>query len=119
MSTTQLQSTLVFGTPQLLVLSNQQFGALTTTQVDAFDVTHIAVMSTTQLAAPAVPKARSEDVRTRPLAPAIGAEILGVDLSKPMDDALFTRIQDIWHESLVILIRDQHLDGVSPPAIRP
>jgi hypothetical protein len=56
-------------------------------------------MSTTQLAAPAVSKVRSEDVRTRPLASAIGAEILGVDLSKPMDDAFFARIRDIWHES--------------------
>jgi len=83
-------------------------------------------MSTTQLAVPAVPKARSEDLRTRPLAPAIGAEILGVDLSKPMDDALFTRIRDIWHASLVILLRDQHLseddqvrfgERFGPPAV--
>jgi taurine dioxygenase len=46
---------------------------------------------------------------TRPLSPALGAEILGVDLSQPPTEALAARMQDIWHESLVILLRDQKL----------
>jgi taurine dioxygenase len=49
------------------------------------------------------------DIRTRALSPAIGAEIIGVDLSKPITDASFARIREFWHQSLVILLRDQHL----------
>ena len=54
-------------------------------------------------------RANPTEFHTRPLAPAIGAEIVGVDLSQPMDDALFGKILAVWHESLVILLRDQHL----------
>jgi taurine dioxygenase len=83
-------------------------------------------MSTAQLSTSAIAATRSENVRTRPLSPALGAEIMGVDLSKPMDDALFARIRDIWHENLVILLRDQHLseddqvrfgERFGPPAV--
>jgi taurine dioxygenase len=45
----------------------------------------------------------------RPLSQAIGAEILGVDLSEPVDDHAFAQIRDIWHRNLVILLRDQEL----------
>ena len=48
-------------------------------------------------------------LQARPLAPAIGAEILGVDLAQPMSDALFQQVLASWHENLVILLRDQHL----------
>lgn len=51
----------------------------------------------------------SAAVRTRPLTPAIGAEILGIDLSKPLSDEVFAAILAAWHQSLVILFRDQHL----------
>jgi taurine dioxygenase len=47
--------------------------------------------------------------RTRPLSPAVGAELIGLDLSAPMSDALFESVQAAWHQHLVILIRDQHL----------
>lgn len=68
----------------------------------------------------------SDDVGTRPLSPAIGAEIIGVDLSEPMSDQLFAKILDTWHLSLVILLRGQHLteddqvrfgERFGPPAI--
>jgi taurine dioxygenase len=39
----------------------------------------------------------------------VGAEILGVDLSKPLDDAGFEQIVDAFHEHGVIVIRDQTL----------
>ena len=67
-----------------------------------------------------------DDIRTRPLAPAIGAEIIGVDLSQPISDETFARILDIWHQNLVILLRDQHLteddqvrfgERFGPPAV--
>ena len=44
------------------------------------------------------------------LSPALGAEIRGVDASKPVPDADFARILDAWHEHLVILLRGQVLD---------
>jgi taurine dioxygenase len=47
--------------------------------------------------------------RIRPLSPALGAEIIGVDLRQRMDDALFHQILDAWHQHLVLLFRDQQL----------
>ena len=46
---------------------------------------------------------------TRPLSPAVGAEIIGLDLSQPMSDEVFAQVLDTWHRHLVILFRDQHL----------
>jgi taurine dioxygenase len=46
----------------------------------------------------------------RPLAPALGAEILGVDLRDPIDDALKQTFLDAWHRHLVLLLRNQTLD---------
>jgi taurine dioxygenase len=46
----------------------------------------------------------------RPLSPALGAEILGVDLRNPIDDALKQKFLDTWHQYLVILLRNQTLD---------
>jgi taurine dioxygenase len=45
-----------------------------------------------------------------PLSPALGAEIHGVDVSKPLSDALFAEIEQAWHEHLVIVLRNQALD---------
>src|SRR6476620_11641433 len=68
----------------------------------------------------------SEKVNVKQLAPAIGAEITGVDLSEPMSDQVFAKILDTWHQSLVILFRDQHLteddqvrfgERFGPPAV--
>jgi taurine dioxygenase len=46
----------------------------------------------------------------RPLSPALGAEILGVDLRDPIDEALKQKFLDTWHQHLVILLRNQTLD---------
>lgn len=68
----------------------------------------------------------SDKVNVKQLAPAIGAEITGVDLSEPMSDQVFAKILDTWHQSLVILFRDQHLteddqvrfgERFGPPAV--
>jgi taurine dioxygenase len=53
--------------------------------------------------------ATSSAFRTRPLSRALGAEIIGIDLREPVSDILFPRILDAWHQSLVVLFRDQHL----------
>jgi taurine dioxygenase len=72
------------------------------------------------------PELASREFSTRPLAPAIGAEIIGVDLSRPMDEATFAKVLDTWHDSNVILFRDQHLseddqvrfgERFGPPAV--
>jgi hypothetical protein len=39
----------------------------------------------------------------RPLSAALGAEIIGVDLSEEIDGYTFAQIQDAWHRNLVIL----------------
>jgi alpha-ketoglutarate-dependent taurine dioxygenase len=50
-----------------------------------------------------------QPLQTRPLSPALGAEIIGVDLSQPTSDELFEKIRQCWHENAVILFRNQHL----------
>jgi taurine dioxygenase len=62
----------------------------------------------------------------RPLSPALGAEIVGVDLSSEINDLTFAQIRDAWHQNLVILLRDQELseedevrfaERFGPPAV--
>lgn len=48
--------------------------------------------------------------QVRPLSPAIGAEIMGIDLSRRLDDALFAQILNAWHQHLILLFRDQELN---------
>lgn len=52
---------------------------------------------------------KSADLTVRELSPALGAEILGVDLRNPIDDIHKQRFLDIWHRHLVILLRKQTL----------
>jgi taurine dioxygenase len=49
-------------------------------------------------------------VARRALHPAIGFEILGVDLREPLSDAAFEAIRHAWHEGCIILLRNQTLD---------
>jgi taurine dioxygenase len=51
----------------------------------------------------------SAGIAVRPLSAAIGAEIIGVDLREPLDDATFAQILSAWHKHLVILLRNQKL----------
>jgi len=62
----------------------------------------------------------------RPLSPALGVEIIGVDLSEEIDDYTFAQIRDAWHRNLVILLRGQELseedqvrfaEKFGPPAV--
>jgi taurine dioxygenase len=45
----------------------------------------------------------------KPLSPALGAEIVGIDLSKPLDGATVAAIRAAWTEHLVLLFRNQTL----------
>lgn len=45
----------------------------------------------------------------RPLSPAIGIEVVGVDLREPLDDETFARIRAAWEENCIALFRDQNL----------
>jgi taurine dioxygenase len=65
-------------------------------------------MSTAQSLAPEAKRAINT-LQTRPLSPALGAEIIGVDLSQPTSDELFEKILQCWHDNIVVLFRDQHL----------
>ena len=48
-------------------------------------------------------------IEVDPLTPAIGAEIQGVDLSRPLDDQTYGEIHEAWMKHLVIFFRDQDL----------
>ena len=49
-------------------------------------------------------------ITVRPLTPVFGAEITGVDLRTPVDDASFAAIRNAFHEHAVLAFPDQHLD---------
>lgn len=83
-------------------------------------------MSTTHVYEQAALRHSSDEIRTRPLAPSIGVEITGVDLSQPMSDATFAKVLDAWYKNLIILFRDQRLteddqvrfgERFGPPAV--
>lgn len=46
----------------------------------------------------------------RPASAALGAEITGIDLSRPLDDDVFAEIQKAFHDHLVIFFRNQAID---------
>ncbi|SSW68835.1 TauD/TfdA dioxygenase family protein [Achromobacter agilis] len=48
-------------------------------------------------------------LETRPIAGALGAEIQGLDLSRPLSDDQFEEVRTALHEHLVIFFRDQQL----------
>ena len=45
-----------------------------------------------------------------PLTPKIGAEIVGLDLRTPLDDATMARLRQIWVDHVILLFTDQDLD---------
>jgi taurine dioxygenase len=45
----------------------------------------------------------------RPLAPRIGAEVVGMDLSRPLDTATCAAVETAWFEHGVLLFRDQDI----------
>lgn len=49
------------------------------------------------------------DLTIRPLSYALGAEIIGVDLARPLDDDTFEAIRRAWLDRLVLLFRGQEL----------
>lgn len=46
----------------------------------------------------------------RPLSKTLGAEIGGLDISKPLDAEMVATVTGLWHEHIVLLFRDQELD---------
>lgn len=42
---------------------------------------------------------------TRPLSPALGAEILGLDVSRPIDDETISELVQVWADNIVLLFR--------------
>jgi taurine dioxygenase len=55
-------------------------------------------------------KENPSTVSVRQLSPALGAEIMGVDLRNPISNELKQKFLDVWHQYLVILLRNQTLD---------
>src|SRR5258707_15144851 len=53
--------------------------------------------------------AKTRTVSVVKLHPVIGAEIVGVDLSQPLDAETVRQIKDAWHQHTVLVFRDQTL----------
>lgn len=49
-------------------------------------------------------------LRTRPLSPALGVEILDLDLSRPFDDATRAELLELYRRHHLLLLRDQKID---------
>jgi taurine dioxygenase len=49
-------------------------------------------------------------VLTNPVSAALGMEVARVDLSRPLDAASFSRIEQAWFDGLILLFRGQRLD---------
>lgn len=45
-----------------------------------------------------------------PTGSALGADIVGVDLSRPLDEGMFKAVEAAWHQHLVLRFRGQRLD---------
>jgi taurine dioxygenase len=52
---------------------------------------------------------RTSTISVHKMHPHIGAEIRGVDLSRPLDDDTLRQIMDAWHQHTVLVFRDQKL----------
>ena len=48
-------------------------------------------------------------IEIRPLSDAIGAEILGVDLQKPLETKVVRTIEEAWYKFVIILFRNQNI----------
>ena len=44
-------------------------------------------------------------LRVRPLAAPFGAEVIGMDFSRPVDDATVAEIEDAWYRHSILLFR--------------
>lgn len=54
---------------------------------------------------------RYRHMDVRPVAGALGAEVFGVDLARPLATDVLAEIRHAWLEHLVLFFRDQHLDA--------
>jgi taurine dioxygenase len=50
------------------------------------------------------------NTEVRPLGPVMGAEVSGVDLSRPVAQEIFQRIKEAFHRYLLLVFPDQHID---------
>ena len=51
------------------------------------------------------------NIEVKPLSDALGAEIIGVDLTRPLDEATLQAVLDAWHDHLVIVFRGQDISN--------
>lgn len=54
-------------------------------------------------------KALGTQIDVRPVAGALGAELIGVDLKQPLDEATMAAVMDAWTRYSVVFFRDQNL----------
>jgi alpha-ketoglutarate-dependent taurine dioxygenase len=51
-------------------------------------------------------------IEIRPITPTIGAEVVGIDLTKPIDDQTYAAMREAWLDRTILLIRGQA--GMTP-----
>jgi len=58
----------------------------------------------------AAPETAYKRITVSPIAGSLGAEIGGVDCTKPLDEEVFAEVHRAWLENIVIYFRDQDMD---------
>jgi alpha-ketoglutarate-dependent taurine dioxygenase len=58
----------------------------------------------------AVAAERSDEFAIRPVSDVLGAEVVGLDVSRPMDENTFATIRRAFQDHHLLCFRDQHLD---------
>src|SRR5207302_2253127 len=61
-------------------------------------------------------RVRETAIEVRPVSPSIGAEVVGVDCARSLDDATVAAIRAAWLEHLVVFFPDQRLTPESQVA---
>ena len=54
-------------------------------------------------------QAATSGLTVRKLHPALGAEVRGIDMRRPLDAETFHALHDIWMQHLVLVFPDQHI----------
>ena len=60
--------------------------------------------------------AANTQITVKPSGAALAADVVGVDLSLPISDALYAQIRQAWNDHLVLRFRDMPMTTVQLPA---
>jgi alpha-ketoglutarate-dependent taurine dioxygenase len=82
-------------------------------RLQSMRIKEVSVMEASAQSAQHKTSYKAPPFNKRPLSDALGAEIEGVDLSQPLDQAAFEAVKEAWLEHNILLFRDQDVSEES------